>query len=112
MAVIRLKDASVRLPVITGHALILWTYILNVWEEHAPGIDPVLTSGNDATHRLKSKHYDDAGWDWRTHNLPRATVDLIVRDLKRVLGTDYDIVLEKDHLHAEHDPKLEGGVRA
>ena len=106
MPVIRLKDASVRIPVITGYALIVWTWILTIWESRAPGIDPVLTSGNDATHMKGSRHYDDAGWDWRTYNLPASTVSLIAQDLRQALGKDYDVVIEKDHLHTEHDPKV------
>ena len=101
MAVIRLKDASVRLQVITGQALICWTWILTVWESRAPGVDPVLTSGNDATHMKGSRHYDDKAWDWRTNNLPRSTVTLIAEDLRQALGPAYDVVIEKDHLHTE-----------
>src|SRR3972149_1766664 len=101
MAVIRLKDASVRLPVITGHALIVWNWILCVWESKAPGIDPVLTSGNDSTHMKGSRHGTDQAWDWRTNNLQKSTVSLMAKDLRLALGKDYDIVIEKTHLHVE-----------
>src|SRR5574341_554624 len=103
MTTIRLKDASIRLA-LSRRTLIVFSVILDAWERRAPGIDPVLTSANDGKHMATSKHYVDDAWDWRTFNLPRSTVDMIAEDLRHQLGPNYDVVIEKDHLHLEYDP--------
>ena len=61
----------------------------------------VITSGKDGTHGNNSLHYEGKAVDLRTWNV----LDALVKQLKAHLGPDYDVVLEKDHIHVELDPK-------
>jgi hypothetical protein len=62
-----------------------------------------VTSLMDGKHMEGSKHYTGHAADLRTRNLisPRVVAD----ELAHALGPDYDVVLEKDHIHMEYDPK-------
>jgi len=68
------------------------------------GLDTVITSGNDATHKKGSLHYKDRALDFRTRTIPQERVAGLVKEIKIFLGPQYDVVLEKDHLHVEYDP--------
>ena len=61
----------------------------------------VITSGKDGTHGNGSLHYEGKAEDLRTWNV----LDALVKQLKAHLGPDYDVVLEKDHIHVERDVK-------
>ena len=70
------------------------------------GKDCVVTSGRDGKHGKNSKHYTDEALDFRIWNLGgEENIMLVVDALKDLLGDDYDVVLEPDHIHAEYDPK-------
>lgn len=63
-----------------------------------------ITSIADGKHKIDSKHYDKPysnAIDYRIWNV----LNSLVREIKKELGPDYDVVLEKDHLHVEYDPK-------
>ena len=77
-----------------------------------------VTSMNDSQHGDHTLHhpvYDEAGKvtrfanaaDLRVWYIDLETQQAIVRELKRRLGPDYDVVLETDppHIHMEFDPK-------
>ena len=66
-----------------------------------------ITSGNDGKHMRGSKHYFNEAFDLRTRNLVggHAAARTWVAKMQYELGSDYDIVLEKNHIHAEFDPK-------
>jgi len=92
----------------------------------------VVTSGNDGRHGAYSKHYSGAALDVRVYGARRGGIDVDVarrggiaselgasfaelqkasaqrwrKRLANVLGLDFDVVLERDHLHVEYDPKL------
>ena len=61
-----------------------------------------ITSLMDGKHMKGSLHYVGAATDLR---LPKRNVRVIVRELAKRLGADYDVVLEKDHIHLEFQPK-------
>jgi len=66
------------------------------------------TSANDSTHMPGSKHYSNEAFDIRTKNAIGG-LDVIKQWAKNIqieLGSDYDVVIEKDHLHLEFDPKV------
>lgn len=75
-----------------------------------------ITSGTeghdgDGVHKKGSKHYTGEAFDCRTRNIPgslQAKKD-IEKTIKRALGEDFDVVLEKDHIHVEYDPKTKIG---
>ena len=78
-----------------------------VYNEH--GTDLVLTSVNDGRHSYTSLHYSGSAVDIRTRNLPKDTnVQLIVGGIEKALSNEYDVVLEKDHIHIEYQPKRGG----
>lgn len=82
--------------------------VCRTWDLHFPVVTPVITSANDGKHMTNSLHYKDLAWDLRTNNIPDAgKVEEIARTLRIDLGSDWDIVVEKDHLHCEFD---KGGV--
>lgn len=74
------------------------------------GIEAVITSASDGKHSALSKHYPEnnasgmvEALDFRTWHL---TDPWSVRaEIATELGSDYDVVLESDHLHVEYDPK-------
>jgi hypothetical protein len=70
------------------------------------GIQPTITSAMDGTHMATSKHYTGDALDWRIWESDAAGVTgSILGELQYYLGSDYDVILEKDHIHIEYDPK-------
>jgi len=67
--------------------------------------EAVLTSTYDGTHSTGSLHYSNDAVDVRIPRAPMEEVVQAVEDLKRILGKDYDVLLESDHIHVEFDPK-------
>jgi hypothetical protein len=69
------------------------------------GADCILTSGRDGQHSETSLHYAGHAFDFRTWMLtPEQQQDLIVV-LKDRLTQDFDVILESDHIHLEHQPR-------
>jgi len=66
------------------------------------GEELVLTSTYEGTHGDGSLHYSDDAYDVRKPSVPSGTLEM---QLKPALGTDFDMVLEWDHIHIEYDPK-------
>lgn len=62
----------------------------------------VLTSTFEGTHSPGSLHYCNDAIDMRT---PGKKIAELVKDLKKRLGPDYDVILEGNHIHIEYDPK-------
>ena len=67
----------------------------------------VITSVNDSDHMVSSLHYKGLAFDCRTRDLTPMQISVIVRMLKEALTSEFDIVLESDHIHIEYDPKHE-----
>lgn len=68
--------------------------------------DITITSGTDGQHMVGSKHYLGAALDIRTSNFPaKKDIEFFIQRLQTRLGKDYQVILEADHIHAEHDPK-------
>jgi len=68
-----------------------------------------VTSGtDDAPGRLKtSKHPTGEAFDlgiWGVGEM----VEQLARNMRKALGVEFDVVVEKDHLHIEFDPKPDG----
>lgn len=72
---------------------------------HLP-YDMTITSGTDGKHMEGSKHYTGDALDIRSSVFPDYDArSLFLIELRNRLGKDYDIVIEKDHIHIEYDPK-------
>ena len=77
--------------------------IARVWESR--GFNLTITSGVDGRHSAQSKHYAGLAEDYRTRDVPVLAVSQMADEIRAVLGRDYDVVIESDHLHVEYDPK-------
>ena len=65
----------------------------------------IITSLLDGKHMPKSFHYKGLAVDLRTRHLSNKDKMIATARLRLMLGPNYDIVLEKTHLHIEFDPK-------
>lgn len=68
----------------------------------------VVTSGSDGKHMKQSKHYTNEALDFRISDIQPQDLQPIVKACKEILGKDFDVVLEGNHLHVEYDPKVKG----
>ena len=105
---IRLKDRTVNITKLDPVMFRAIVYAEDLYNKYKR--DTVITSGNDGAHGMHSKHYDNRGLDFRTFHLPGGYLGLEARDIAQRLNAQlkplgFDIVLEKDHLHVEYDPK-------
>lgn len=64
-----------------------------------------ITSICDGVHRPNSLHGVGAAVDLRIRAIGSANVERLVSDIRQALGSDFDVVLEVDHIHVEYDPK-------
>jgi hypothetical protein len=67
------------------------------------GVELVITSANDGKHGDKTLHHKGLALDLRTWTLGGREMQ-VTTELAKALGNDYDVVLEKDHIHMEYDP--------
>jgi len=66
------------------------------------GHEAVISGTWEADHKASSLHYANDAFDVR---LPPDGVLRIAAEIRERLGGDFDVVLEKDHIHIEYDPK-------
>lgn len=90
---------GVRVRGLKPEAVIALMVAKGVYESH--GYEAVLTSGTDGKHSSGSFHYTGEAIDLR---LPPADHELIRDELAERLGESFDVILEADHIHVEHDP--------
>lgn len=70
------------------------------------GQELVITSGTDSKHMIGTLHQRGLALDFRTRDLKTiAVVTAVAGQLRAALSPAYDVVVEKDHLHLEFDPK-------
>lgn len=69
------------------------------------GVEFVVTSICDGKHLPRSKHYEGHAIDVRTRDMAPERIRPCVQELQIALGSQYDVVLEGDHIHVEFDPK-------
>lgn len=108
---IRLKE-GVSLAGMAPQALLMIIAIDQAYEQHGAA-ETVITSGNDSRHSLTSLHYAGCAFDFRTRDpmtgqsVFRSGVqpEDVARSIKVRLGIDFDILAEKDHIHAEYQPR-------
>lgn len=79
--------------------------VVEVWNRY--GYSVTVTSGEEpnASHQTESLHYVGLAEDYRTRDVAPSKLSDMVADVRSRLGSDYDVVLESDHLHIEFDPK-------
>lgn len=64
-------------------------------------IELTITSTFEGTHSEGSLHYANLAVD--VQNKPKSTKAF--GEIRRALGTDYDVILHTSHIHIEFDPK-------
>jgi hypothetical protein len=85
--------------------------IVNVARESAPMLEGGIvwiTSAADSEHMEGSLHFRNHAYDIRIKNIigdVQYEARLWAERMQVALGDDYDVVLEKDHIHVEYDPK-------
>ena len=72
---------------------------------HVLGATLVITSLLDGKHSTNSLHYEGLAVDLRTRHLDESVKPIVAARIKKALGPEYDVVLERTHLHIEFDPK-------
>lgn len=70
--------------------------------------DCIITSARDGSHKEGSLHYDGMALDFRTRHLSGGYTGQVAQDIaqkvRECLGAQFDVVLERTHLHVEFDP--------
>ena len=95
----RLKDSSVNVEGLVPELRDKLPALDQVYAEF--GTEMVITSGKDGQHGTNSLHYQGKAIDLRFWNV----LQVLVEKLHEELGPDYEVILEKDHIHIELDPK-------
>jgi len=70
------------------------------------GVDCVVTSATDSKHGHQSLHYVGHAIDIRTRDLDESQKTVMLNLVTAALGSgEFDVILERDHLHVEWQPK-------
>ena len=70
-----------------------------------PKIELVLTSAKEGPHGENSLHYTGRAFDFRTRDLTDTEQENWATLCRLRLDAEFDVVLEKTHLHVEFQPK-------
>jgi len=98
---IKLKNKLVNLNNV--HYKIYWAISIVAQLYENANSELVLTSVRDSKHRVKnSLHYIGKAFDCRIWNYHQ-NLNNLVQSIKEALGDDFDVILEKDHIHIEYD---------
>ena len=72
-------------------------------------VEAIITSGVEGRHKSGSKHYDGMAIDLRSRHFEGGSMGFECASfcdaLRNILGPDYDVVQEDNHIHLEYDPK-------
>lgn len=71
------------------------------------GVEAIITSGTDGKHSRGSLHYSGGAVDLRSRDFQPGDAVKAVKELKSRLGPDFDIILERNHIHMEYQPHEE-----
>lgn len=66
------------------------------------GEELVITSTYEGNHSAGSLHYANQAYDIR---MPDKETTALSLELMTRLGSNFDVVIERDHIHIEYDPK-------
>ncbi len=70
------------------------------------GKNVVVTSVMDGKHSRGSLHYVGFAFDLRINSLTASEIKIVVHLLKLHLSSEFDVVLERTHIHVEFQPKV------
>lgn len=81
-----------------------WDIAESVYNDY--GVACVLTEGTGGKHSRGSLHYVGQAIDLRTREFTsQAIKQSVAQEIQELLGDEYDVVLESDHIHLEFQPK-------
>lgn len=100
---IKFKDPSLSLSNLSPQMVLGMVIASDLYSRH--GQDVVITSINDGNHSTTSLHYSGNAVDLRIHYFTEEQTESVFNALKSILTIDFDVVLEKDHIHLEYQPK-------
>ena len=95
--------AGVDLRGIKPQMAVAYTIAAQVYQAH--GYHCTITSASDGRHGPNSLHYSGNALDLRTRDIKAEDQPVVHQALRSALGGQFDVVLEKDHIHVEFDPK-------
>jgi hypothetical protein len=72
-----------------------------LWKEQ--GQELVITSGTDGVHSAGSLHYYGYALDFRTRYFDQETKQKLTDTLRKMLGSDYDVIEHSTHIHVEYE---------
>ena len=102
-----LCDCGARLTGARPEIVAVMLVAVGVYDRHAR--DCVVTSVTEGKHRKGSLHYVGSAVDLRTRHLPGGAsgsdAQAVGDQLRAALGPDFDVIVEKNHVHIEHQPK-------
>lgn len=96
--------SSARITGVRPETLFAMRVAEGVFEDRKLGL-MTITSCTDGKHSAGSKHYTGGAFDIRTRDIPQDQWQIVAGDIRERLGSEFDVVVEKDHLHIENDPK-------
>lgn len=72
-----------------------------IWKN--AGQELVITAGLEGEHSAGSLHYYGDAVDLRTRYFGGDTKREVAASLKKELGSEYDVIVHKTHIHVEYD---------
>jgi len=75
----------------------------SVYKRHSKEL--VITEGTGGKHGHGSLHYVGQAIDIRTNYFTKEQTELVASEIKEALNEQYDVVIEKTHMHIEFQPK-------
>ena len=76
-----------------------------LWREFGRPEGVTITSVTDGKHSKNSLHYEGLAIDLRTRYFNGAQKKRIAELLRQKLTDEFDVVLERTHIHIEHDTR-------
>lgn len=93
---------SVRIKELNWQILSIFEVVSFCYDKE--NLTPVCTSVNDGVHMQRSYHYKNLAADFSIVIVKgRVGCFKMVEEIRKLLGTVYDVILEDDHIHIEFD---------
>ena len=93
---------GVSIKLLQPQILLGYIIVKGIFQKH--GYPCMITSGEDGKHSPNSFHYKGQAIDIRSRWVDSDRRIALLKECQEALGSNYDMVLEKDHYHLEYDP--------
>ena len=100
----KIKDSTVHIAGIRPELVFALFVAEQIYQKYDKEL--VITSLVDGRHSPTSLHYAGCAADLRTNFFTRHGAEIIRDEIRDKLGTDFDVILESNHIHLEFQPKL------